>query len=434
MGLIKAAAAAAGGVLADSWMEFFYCDAMEADVLVMKGEKRVGKHSSNKKGSDNVITNGSGIAVADGQCMIIVDNGKISEICAEPGQYTYNSGTEPSIFSGKLGEGIKATFNSIGRRFQYGGDAGTDARVYYFNTKELVDNKFGTPNPVPFRVVDKNIGLDVDVSLRCNGVYSYKISNPLLFYTNVCGNVSEAYTRDEIDQQLRTEFVSALQPAFGKLSDKEIRPNQIPTHTTELEEAMNEALSKKWEEKRGLRIVSIAIGSVTLPPEDQQMIKELQRKAVMRDPSMAGATMVDAQAEALKAAASNANGAMAGFMGFNMAQGAMGGMNAQNFYAMGQQNAAAQQAPQASAQSAGAATWTCPKCGTKNTGKFCTNCGEKQPVASGEWTCAKCGAKNTGKFCTECGTAKPADGEWTCPQCGTVNTGKCCTECGTKRP
>ena len=256
---------AVGGALADQWREFFYCDALDQDVLVMKGEKRISGRSSNTKGNDNIISNGSGIAVADGQCMIIVEQGKIVEVCAEPGEFKYDTSTEPSIFTGSLDTGIKETFRTIGKRFAFGGDTGKDQRVYYFNTKELVDNKFGTPNPIPFRVVDSRIGLDVDVSVRCSGVYSYKIADPLLFYANVCGNVEQDYERSELDSQLKTEFISALQPAFGRLSDLELRPNQIVSHNAELEEAMNTVLSAKWGELRGLKVVSIALGSVTLP-------------------------------------------------------------------------------------------------------------------------------------------------------------------------
>ena len=264
MGLIKAGLGAVGGVLADQWKEFFYCEAMDKEVMVTKGQKRISGRSSNTKGSDNIISNGSGIAVADGQCMIIVDQGRVVEVCAEPGEFTYDASTEPSIFAGNLGQSILDTFKAIGKRFAYGGDTGKDQRVYYFNTKELIDNKFGTPNPIPFRVVDSKIGLDIDVSVRCSGVYSYKIANPILFYTNVCGNVEQEYTRDEIDSQLKTEFISALQPAFGRLSDLELRPNQIISHNTELEEAMNAALSAKWGELRGLQVVSIALGSVAI--------------------------------------------------------------------------------------------------------------------------------------------------------------------------
>ena len=419
MGLIKAGVGALGGTLADQWKEFFYCDAIDKDVLVVKGQKRVSERSSNTKGNDNIISNGSGIAVADGQCMMIVEQGKVVEVCAEPGEYRYDTSTEPSIFSGSLGESIKQTFKTIGKRFTYGGDTAKDQRVYYFNMKELTDNKFGTATPIPFRVVDRNIGLDVDVSIRCNGVYSYKIVDPLLFYANVCGNVEREYTREEIDSQLKTEFISALQPAFAKISDLEIRPNVIPAHVEELSQVMNEKLTAKWTQLRGLAIVSIAMNPVTLPEEDAEMIKQAQRTAIMRDPTMAAATMVGAQADAMKAAAANTSGAMTGFMGMGMAAQA-GGVNPQNLYQMG----ANQQAAQTSAK----VTWKCV-CGAENTGKFCMECGKPRPAEN--WTCS-CGAVNTGKFCAECGKPKPAE-NWTC-SCGAVNTGKFCAECGKPRP
>ena len=433
MGLIKALSGAVGGTLADQWKEFFYCDALSSDTLMVKGEKRITGRSSNTKGNDNIISNGSGIAVADGQCMMIVEQGKIVEVCAEPGQFTYDKSTEPSIFTGPLGKGILDTFKTIGKRFTYGGDTGKDQRVYYFNTKELIDNKFGTPNPIPFRVVDRNVGLDIDVSVRCSGVYSYKIADPLLFYTNVCGNVEKAYTRDTIDGQLKTEFISALQPAFGRLSELGLRPNQIVAHNTDLENAMNSALSAKWGELRGLQVVSIALGSVTLPEEDAELIKKAQHAAILRDPSMGAATLVGAQAEAMKAAAANENGAMMGFMGLGMATQA-GGMNAQNLYQMGQQ--ARQQQPQAPAApaSAPADAWKC-SCGATVTGKFCTECGAKKPENG--WTCPSCGATgNKGKFCSECGTKKPEGAPlFRCDKCGwepedPAHPPKFCPECG----
>lgn len=426
MGLIKAGIGALGGVLADQWKEFFYCESLEKDVMVVRGKKRITGRSSNTKGNDNIISNGSGIAVADGQCMMIVEQGKVVEVCAEPGEYTYDTSTEPSIFTGDLGDGIAATFRSIGKRFTYGGDTGKDQRVYYFNTKELIDNKFGTPNPIPFRVVDRNIGLDIDVSVRCSGVYSYRISNPLLFYTNVCGNVQQEYNRSEIESQLKTEFISALQPAFAKISELEIRPSALPGHAEELSEAMNEALTKKWGELRGLTVVSIAMNPITLPEEDAEMIKQAQRTAIMRDPTMAAATLVGAQSDAMKTAAGNPNGAMMGFMGMGMAQQA-GGMNAQNLFAMGQQQAAQQQA--ASVQG----SWKC-SCGAMATGKFCMECGAKkpEPVKPGAWKCS-CGHMATGKFCPECGSPKPADDGWTC-SCGAINKGKFCQNCGAKKP
>lgn len=397
MGLIKAAAGAVGGTFADQWKDFFYCEALSNDVLVAKGKKRISGRSSNTKGNDNIISNGSGIAVADGQCMIIVEQGKVVEFCAEPGQFTYNTSSEPSIFTGKLSDGIKKTFQTIGKRFTYGGDTGKDQRIYYFNTKELIDNKFGTPNPIPFRVVDKNIGLDIDVSIRCSGIYSYKITDPILFYTNVCGNVENEYTKEEIDGQLKTEFVSALQPALAKISEMQIRPNAIPGHAEELSGAMNEALTKKWAELRGISVISIALNPITLPEEDSEIIKQAQKNAIMRDPTMAAATLVGAQADAMKDAAKNEGGAMTGFMGLGLAQNS-GGMNAQNLFAMGQNQGTKKEDP----------SWKC-SCGAFSTGKFCPNCGSKKPEGESEIKCSKCGytpaSSNPPKFCPECGNA-----------------------------
>lgn len=439
MGLIKAGLGALGGTLADQWKEFFYCDAIDKEVLVVKGQKRVSGRSSNTKGSDNIITNGSGIAVADGQCMIIVDQGKVVEVCAEPGEFTYDSSTEPSIFSGSLGESIIETFKTIGKRFTYGGDTGKDQRVYYFNTKEIIDNKFGTRNPVPFRVVDSKIGLDIDVELRCSGVYSYKIADPLLFYANVCGNVDGEYRREEIDPQLKNEFISALNPSLGRLSALEIRPNQLMAHTMELEDAMNSTLSEKWGAARGLKIVSVALSSVSLTEEDTELIKNAQKTAILRDPGMAAATLTAAQSEAMKTAAGNPNGAMMGFMGMNMANG-NGGLNAQGLYTMAEQQreqqraeAEQKQASQPTNQAVGGDSWVC-ECGATVNGKFCPECGKKrpEPPKADSWVCA-CGAVNTGKFCSECGSPKPADDGWVC-SCGTKNKGKFCSECGKKKP
>ncbi len=431
MGLIKAVTGAVGGVLADQWKEFFYCEAIDKNTIMVKGQKRITSRSTNTKGNDNIISNGSGIAVADGQCMIIVEQGKIVEVCAEPGEFTYNSSTEPSIFTGKLSTSIKETFKIVGRRIAYGGDTGKDQRVYYFNIKELVDNKFGTQNPIPFRVVDRNIGLDADMGLRCNGVYSYKVADPLLFYTNVCGNVTTSYSRDEIDNQLKTEFLTALQPAFAKISEQGIRYSALPGHTMELCDAMNEVLTAKWRELRGLEIVSVGINSATLTEEDEATIKDLQKKAVYRDASMGAAAIVDAQAEAMKDAANNPNGSMMGFMGLGFAQQA-GGANAQSLYGVAaeQQKQAAAAAPAAEAPSG----WKC-SCGATATGNFCPECGSPKPVADEGWKCS-CGAVNKGKFCSECGAKKPAGAPlYRCDKCGWTpedphNPPKFCPECG----
>ena len=434
MGLIKAALGAAGGVLADQWKEYFYCDALDADVLAVKGEKRTSSRSSNRKGTDNVITSGSVIAVADGQCMMIVEQGKVVELCADPGEFVFDASTEPSLFAGELSQSILDTFASIGKRFQFGGQAPQDQRVYYFNTKELTGNKYGTPSPVPFRVVDQNVGLDVDISIRCFGEYSYRICDPLLFYTNVCGNVTDAYRRDTLDGQLKTELLTALQPAFARISDLGIRYSALPGHTLELSEALNEQLSSRWRDLRGIEIVSFGVSSVKANEEDEQMIKEMQRNAAFLDPSRAAAHLVGAQASAMQSAASNPNaGPAMAFMGMGMA-GQMGGMNAQNLYQMGAQQQAQPTPPPAPAPAAPSG-WTCA-CGQSGiTGNFCPNCGSKKPEpkpAAESWQCA-CGATATGKFCPECGKPKPASDGWTC-SCGAVNKGKFCAECGAKKP
>ena len=424
MGLIKAALDSVTGVLADQWKEYFYCEALDGNTLVVRGRKRQ-KGFSGNRGSDNIISNGSVVAVADGQCMIIVDQGKISELCAEPGEFTYDASTEPSIFSGNLGDGIMDVFNAIGKRFTFGGEIPKEQRVYYFNTKELVGNKYGTPSPVPFRVVDQRAGIDLDVGIRCFGEYSYRICNPILFYTNVCGNVKTAYTRDMLDNQLKTELLTALQPAFAKISDQGIRYSSLPGHTTEIADALNEVLSGKWRDLRGLEIVAFGVSSVKASEEDEKMIKELQRNAAFRDPNMAAAHLVGAQAAAMQDAAKNANGAAMGFMGMNMA-GQAGGINAANLYAMG-----SQQPAQAPAQADG---WTCPGCGKTAFGKFCPECGTKKPEDG--WTCPSCGKKNKGKFCAECGTKKPADAPlYKCDKCGwepedPAHPPKFCPECG----
>ena len=437
MGLIKAAVGSAKGVLADSWKEMIYCDAIPADVLVVKGQKRVSGRSSNRYGDDNIITNGSRVVVNDGQAMIIVDQGAVVDFCGDPGEYTYDVSTEPSFNFGNIGQSIAETFKQIGGRFAFGGDTGHDQRVYYFNTKEIIGNKYGTASPVPFRVVDQNIGLDVDISVRCNGEYSYKITNPLLFYKNVCGNVEQPYTRSQIDSQLKSELLTALQPAFAKISAMGIRYSAVPAHTQELADALNDELDNKWRDLRGIEVASFGVNSITASPEDEQMIKNLQRTATMRNADMRQAVIADATAEAMKTAAGNEGGAMNGFFGMNMA-GMAGGT------AMANQPAQAGAYPnqyavaQGGGFAGGAATWTCPKCGHENTGKFCNECGTPKPApapAAGEWTCPKCGKKNTGKFCGDCGTPKPAESAtWTCPKCGHENEGKFCNECGTPRP
>ena len=433
MGLISALSQAASSALADSWREYFYCDSIATDILITKADKRKNKNSSNTKGSDNVISNGSIIAVADGQCMLIVEQGKVVEVCAEPGEFVWDSSTEPSIFYGALGDNIKKSFAQIGKRFTFGGDVAKDQRVYYVNTKEIMGNKYGTANPVPFRVVDKNIGLDVDIAIRCHGEYSYKIVDPVLFYTNVTANVTSEYRRDQIDSQLKSELMTSLQPAFARISAMGVRYSALTGYTKEIADALNDEMSDKWSGLRGIAVVSFGMSSVTASEEDEQMIKDLQRNAVLTNPAMAAATLTAAQAEAMKSAAKNeSTGPMMAFAGMNMANMA-GGMNANTLFGMAA-NQQAQQ-PAAPAMAAAPAGWTC-SCGqTGNTGKFCSECGKPQPVSPEGWTCS-CGTVNKGKFCSNCGAKKPAGAPvYKCDKCGWEpedmnNIPKFCPECG----
>lgn len=431
-GALGAGIGAVGGVLADTWKDYFVCDAMAADELVRKGEQHQGRRGVNRKGSENIITTGSVIVVAEGQCMLIVDQGKIVEFCAEPGAFEYDASTEPSLFCGDLKKGLIDSFKLVGKRFTFGAETAHDQRVYYVNTKEIIGNKYGTASPVPFRVVDANIGLDVDIAIKCFGEYSYKITDPLLFYANVVGNITDTYTRDAIDSQLKTELLTALQPAFAKLSAQGIRYSALPAHTAEIADALNDILSEKWGQLRGLSVVSFGVSSVSASEEDAKLIKEIQRNAALRDPRMAAAHLTGAQAEAMQTAAANEDGmgAIGAFMGMGMAQNAAGN-TAANLFGMAQQQQPAQ------AQAAG---WTCPSCGQAgNTGKFCTNCGQPNPVhaaaAAVLWTCPACGTQNSGKFCSECGAPRPQPARYACNKCGWVpedptHPPKFCPECG----
>ena len=451
MGLIKAGMGAIGGVLGDQWKEFIYCESLKPDVLVAKGMKRTSSRgrSSNTSSEDNIISNGSTIAINDGQCMIIVENGKVVEICSEPGEFVYDASTEPSLFADGLNmQSVKNVFAQIGKRFTYGGDPGKDQRVYYFNTKEIIGNKYGTASPIQFRIVDQRIGLDVDIPIRCFGEYSYKITNPILFYTNVCSNVENEYLRSEIDGQLKSELLGALNVAFGVMSEKGVRYSALPAHAEEIGDQLNEVLSKKWRDLRGIEVVSFGVSSVKASEEDEKYIRDLQ---ALSNPNARASFLTGATGASMQKAASNEGGAMMGFMGMGMAgmQGAnmMNGINQQmgyppqGGYPGGPQGYPQQGgypgAPQGMAGAAPAAPagWTC-SCGQSgNTGKFCGACGKPKEEPKAGWTCSCGHAGNTGKFCAECGkpqqAAAPAG--WTC-SCGTVNQGKFCANCGSKKP
>ncbi len=436
MGLIKSIVGSASSVLGEQWREYYYCDSIENDVLLTKGLKRTSSKSSNTDGYDNIISNGSVIAVADNQCMIIVDNGKVVEISAESGEFTYDSSTEPTIFYGDLGTGIVDSLKNIGKRFTFGGDAPKDQRVYFINTKEILGNKYGTVNPVPFRFIDRNIGLDIDGTVKCHGEYSFKITDPIKFYTNIAGNVTSEYRKDSILGQLKMEVLNALQPALARVSAMGVRYSELMAHTKEISKALNDELSSEWGNLRGIEIVSFTV-MATAPTDIEEMIRELQKVAVLKDPMMANARLTDATAEAMQAAASNeATGPMMAFAGMNMA-GNTGGAaasltnNAMQYQAMQQQAMQNQAINQPQNTASPVNSWAC-SCGANNTGKFCTQCGK--PNQAG-WTCS-CGSVNKGKFCSNCGSKKPADALlYKCDKCGwepedAKNPPKFCPECG----
>ncbi len=427
MGLIHAIAGAAGGVLADSWREFFYCDSIDEDTLAVKGQKRTSDHgrSSNTKGESNIISNGSVIAVNEGQCMIIVESGEIVDVCAEAGQFVYDRSTEPSIFYGDLGEGIKATFERIGQRFTFGGDTGKDQRIYYFNTKEIYGNKYGTSTPIPMRIVDTNLGFEFEPGVRMNGEYSFKLTDPLLFYKNVCGNVEEPYKRDRLESQMKSELLLALQPSLARISEMGVRYSAIPAHAKDLANILNEELSADWSQKRGITIVSFGINSITMSEEDEERLKNLQTAAPLRDPNMAGAYTAAAAGDAMRDAANNPNGAMNAFMGMGMA-GGMGGQAAAGMFAQGGGGYQQQPGQYAPAAAAGGGYSAQPFAGAVG--------GQPGAAPAGGWTCPQCGSVNNGNFCGQCGTAKPAPATWICPQCGQENAGNFCGQCGTARP
>ena len=433
MGLIRLAKIgvdAIGSTLGDQWLEYFYCDSIDSDTLMVKGQKKVNDgHNYNTKGmQDNIISNGSVIAVNEGQCMMIVDNGKIVDICAEAGEFKYDNSTEPSIFAGNFLQSLGQTAVTAWRRFTFGGNAGKDQRVYYFNTKEIMNNLYGTATPIPFRVVDNKIGLDLDTELKCNGKYSFHIADPVVFYTKVCGNVKDSYNKSELTSFMKDEMITALQPALGELSAQGIRYSELPRSTKELVNALNTELSEQWMAARGIEMVSITFNP-SLPKDVSEMIRARQNEAVYKDPNMAAAGI---------AASNTSTGPMMAFAGMNMAQMA-GGMNAGNLFAMGQQQQQASPAQAAPAAPAGGAAepilgWTC-SCGkADNRGKFCVECGSPKPAEAG-WTCS-CGQVNQGKFCCNCGKKKPEGAPlYKCDKCGwepedPTHPPKFCPECG----
>ena len=449
MGLIQAALGAGANVLGNQWKEFFYQDAIPTDTLMVAGKHMVTGRSSNTHGEENVISNGSKIVVADGQCMIIIQQGKITEIAAEPGEYEFKTDLSPSIFGGNLKEGLVGSFKQALSNFSYGGMTGVVQKVYYINTRLIMDQKFGTPQPIYFRVLDSRINYDTDMALRVHGTYSFQITDPVLFYTNIAGNQASCYKLSSIEGQLKSEFVDALQDGLALVAEDGLRPSGLPAKKQQMVAAMNNVLKDRWVDTYGIEVRTITMAPPTMSKEDEDSLKELQKAAALANPLLAAGSMVNAQNQAIQTAAGNSAGAMTGFMAMGMAQNA-GGMNANNLFAMGQQAGAGippvqQAAPAAPAPAAAPAAapaseapkmgaWTCTKCGTSNTTKFCQECGAPKPADTG-WTC-ECGTLNKAKFCAECGKPKPAgEPTYKCDKCGwepedPKNPPKFCPECG----
>lgn len=439
MGLIKAAKDALQSVLADQWREYFYCDSISNDVLMVKGQKRVDeKRNSNTKGSDNIISNGSVVAVNEGQCMIIVDQGGIVDVCADAGEFIYDNSTEPSLWYGNLGESVKGSFSTLGKRFTFGGNTAKDQRVYFFNTKEILNNLFGTPSPIPFRVLDKNTGFDFDTAVKVNGQYTFKIVDPILFYTNVCANVTDSYRKEDLLVTMKSELLTSLQPALAQISAKGVRPYEIPGFSEEICGLLSDALTEKWTELRGIQMVSMTINSSDMPADDKARFQKWQETAMLRGADMQAARKTEAFASMMEnmpngGGDGDASGnAMNGAMGM-MAMGMMNNMMGSNAFGGGMTG---QQMPQM--QNPGAAApvlgWTC-SCGkADNRGKFCQECGTPKPAEAG-WTCS-CGNVNQGKFCSNCGGRKPEGAPlYKCDKCGwepedPAHPPKFCPECG----
>ncbi len=421
MGLIKALSTATKSTFADEWKEYIYSDSIQSNVLVVKGQKKVGSKSSNVKGSANVISKDSVIAVNDGQAMAIVEDGKVIEYSDEPGSFVFDSSAESSIFS--KDSSIMDTFKKIGGRFKFGGDAGRDQRVYYFNLKEIGGCKFGTAEPIMY-----DDPIYQFVSIRFFGNAVLKLVDPIKFYTNVCGNVSSEYRADKYwEETLKLEFVSKLTTAVARLALDNIKFSQIPQSQDLLTKYMNECLDEQWLEKRGIVVDSLGIGSVSLDPKDKEKVNKIDEMRLLTDPTNAAGRMASATANAMESAASNASGAMHGFMGMNMVNNSGAGAAAglAGLYQQGNNNSA-NASNNVVNKTKG---WVC-SCGETNSGNFCMNCGTKK-IVNNSWICS-CGAENTGKFCSECGNKKIEDSSWKC-SCGADNSGKFCSECGSSK-
>ncbi|MGN0538185.1 MAG: SPFH domain-containing protein [Acutalibacteraceae bacterium] len=428
MGIIRAAVNAVGGALADSWLEVIEPSEMDITTVFAPGVAKAqnDRRNTNRKGSPNSVSNGSIIHVYDHQLMILVDGGAIVDYTAEPGYFQVQNSSMPSLFNGQFGDSLKETFN----RIRFGGVTPSEQRVFYINTQEMTGIKFGTKMPINY--YDSNYNLELNV--RAFGTYSIKLENPLEFYRSVIPT-GAVTSNQPVDISILTEnnyiseFLGAFQQAITELSMEGVRISQLGAKSLELADHMSKVLDEKWRKNRGMYIQEVGIANISYDDESKEILKMRNQGAVLSDPTIREGYVQGAIARGLENAGSNANGAMAGFvgmgMGMNAGGGFMGAASATNMqqYQMQQQAQQAQQAQQTrqtQAQPPVNNGWTCACGHTGNTGKFCAECGKPKPVpmASGAWNCPNCGASNTGKFCAECGAKRPENRKLRCDKCG----------------
>lgn len=407
MGLIKAAKEAIKGTLADQWKETIRCDNMDNNVLMVK-----------KSTPNEIISNKSTIIVAPGQCAVIYDNGKVLDATAEEGFYTFDSSSSPSFFAGEFGK----TFKEMWERFTYNGAAAKQQAVFFFNTKEILDNKFGTAAPIPFQDWSHpipnqmtNTLTPMRVEIKCYGKYTFKITNPALFMQELAGT-AEIYTKDKVVEQMRAEVIATFQNLVNEMGSEKYKVPvlEMPSKTDEIRTMMDEMVFDEPIRKRGLSILCFAVESVTLDDESSQKIDQYELSS---NAHMQQGRLVDAYAEAVQKAAENKSGSLNGFMGIGMmnmdTNGMVGGaatgpwQNVQNSQMdLNKQNIENIPTTNDKTVMTNPEEWTC-ECGVKNKGKFCVNCGKKKPDStSTQKQCPNCKAMNSAeaKFCSDCGT------------------------------
>lgn len=434
MGIIKAAAGAVGGALADQWLEVIEPAAMGGQTVFTSGIRM--RKGANVKGTDNTVSNGSVIHVYPNQFMILVDGGRVVDYTAEEGYYTVNKSSMPSLFNGQFGDALAESFN----RIRFGGVTPLAQKVFYINLQEIKGIKFGTRTPINY--FDRFY--NAELFLRAHGTYSIKITDPLRFYGEVIPKNASYVEIDSINEQYLAEFLEALQTSINQMSADGQRISFVSSKGRELGKYMAEVLDEEWRKLRGMEIQAVGIASISYDAESQKLINLRNQGAMLSDPTIREGFVQGAIAEGLRNAGSNANGAMAGFMGMGMGMqaggGFMGAASAANLQQM-QMNGAAGQWGTANGAQGNAGPWALANGVPGNNGPWGAS-GAEQPQqseekvpaspASGTWKCS-CGTVNSGKFCSECGSPRPADQTWVC-SCGNVNKGKFCSECGKARP